>query len=95
LTGVFLALAMATWRVWLPAIALSLVVLGVQCFAAVGAGYELFQGESSAKAQHVAEDFTVDPTLAVATNVVLSTAGFGLFLWFVWDRRRPMNIRSS
>ena len=54
---------MATWRVWLPAIALSLVVLGVQCFAAVGAGYELFQGESSAKAQHVAEDFTVDPTL--------------------------------
>jgi len=71
--------------------ALILVVFAGQIFAVVGIVVELVYGIAPTKAAQL-HQLGFDPTVGVATNLVLSAAAFSVFVWF---RLRYLRLRRA
>lgn len=73
-------LAGGTFRRARWALAVSLVLLGVQLLGILGSAWELGRGDDSAKARQL-EALGFDPTFGVVLNLAFSAVAFGTFLW--------------
>ena len=75
---VALAVGIARGTRW--ALRVSLVLLGLQMFGAIGSAWQLAHGAADAKAAELTR-LGVDPTFGLTLNLIYSAIAFSLFLW--------------
>jgi hypothetical protein len=75
-----IVLAVTTARALRSALAVSLVLLGLQLFGALGSAWELLHGVDEGKADRL-RTLGFDPKLGVTVNLVYSMVAFTLFVW--------------
>jgi hypothetical protein len=74
------ALSIGTARGMRWALRVSLVLLGLQLFGAIGSAWQLAHGAADEKAAEL-KRLGVDPTFGLTLNLMYSTIAFSLFLW--------------
>jgi hypothetical protein len=75
---VALAIATARGRRW--ALRVSLVLLGLQLFGAIGSAWQLAHGPADDKAAEL-KRLGVDPAFGLTLNLIYSAIAFSVFLW--------------
>jgi hypothetical protein len=74
------ALAIGTARGARWALRVSLVLLGLQLFGAIGSAWQLAHGAAGEKAAEL-KRLGVDPTFGLTLNLIYSAIAFSVFLW--------------